>query len=268
MKTAAKARINLILLLVTLGVNALGALGYINGLSQRVVSDRYPTFITPSPSSFSIWSVIYTLLLLSMIWMVVRSKDGKAAKTIEAISLPFQVSSALNILWIVTFSYEWIGLSTLLIFALVVSLAVVNLRLKDSGGSGLRLLGLSFGLYNGWLLIASVVNASAFLVKQGWNGFGLLPQTWAVIMLAAAPLVAAAVLLRLRNAALALPIAWAYFGIRQVHLAGGVYAGAYPSIATAALIGCVALVLLAAAVFLWNGRCLLPKEKVFPREAA
>ena len=59
MKERKKAIINLLILFLTFVINALGALGLINGYSQKEVSDRYLTLITPSPTTFSIWSIIY-----------------------------------------------------------------------------------------------------------------------------------------------------------------------------------------------------------------
>jgi hypothetical protein len=67
-----KVWINGLFLAVTLAVNTLGATGIINGLSQKQVSDRYPTLITPSPATFGIWSVIYSLLIASVIVMIVK----------------------------------------------------------------------------------------------------------------------------------------------------------------------------------------------------
>ena len=64
MDTTKKAWINAGFLLVTLIVNALGGLGFINGLSQKEVSDMFDTIITPSPSTFSIWGLIYSLLII------------------------------------------------------------------------------------------------------------------------------------------------------------------------------------------------------------
>ena len=83
----------------------MGALGVINGLSQKEISDKYITLITPSSSTFSIWSVIYILLLISVILMIIRKDDDYYQKAVDEISGLFRVSSILNIVWIVTFSY-------------------------------------------------------------------------------------------------------------------------------------------------------------------
>lgn len=261
MKTKTKAWVNLALFFTTLGVNTLGAMGFINGLSQKEISDKYATLITPSSSTFSIWGVIYVLLLIALIYMIVKSKDEKTAQTIEAISLPFWVSSAANILWIVTFSYELIGISSLLILALVVSLAIINIRLQAPQGIGLKINALAFGLYNGWLIVATVVNVAAFLVQAKWDGFGLSLDTWAVIILIVALLLTSLIQLRLRHAALTLPLAWAYYGIWQQHRALGFHAGAYPAVITAAIVIGIAYVIIAVVVFLRNGRCLLPARQ-------
>lgn len=71
-----KSWINAALLVATLIVNALGATGIINGLSQKEISDRYQTLITPAPSTFSIWSVIYTFLIISIVVLVIKAKDN------------------------------------------------------------------------------------------------------------------------------------------------------------------------------------------------
>lgn len=267
MKRNVKAWANLLLFLLTLGVNTLGAVGVINGMSQKEVSDAYPTLITPSPSTFSIWGVIYVLLLVSLIYMLVKHQDERVGQLIDTITVPFWVASVSNILWIVTFSYEWLGISTVLIAALVVSLAVLNGRLGTPQRIGEKVNALAFGLYNGWLIIATVVNISAFLVQAKWDGFGLTQDTWAIIILLAALVITTLIQLRLRNAALTLPVAWACFGIWQVHQAGGAFAGQYPGVGTVAIILTVVHVLIAVAVFVLNGLCLLPKDRKGERVA-
>lgn len=261
MQAKTKSWINLGLFLLTLAINTLGAMGFINGMSQKAVSDAYPTLITPSPATFSIWGVIYALLLLSLVLMIITSKQERTAKLIDRISVPFWISCALNILWIVAFSYQWIGISTLLILAFVMTLAIINGRLTTPDGIAQKINALAFGIYNGWLIIATVVNVAAYLVQQKWNGFGLAADVWAVIILIVALFVTGLIQLRLRNAALTLPLAWAYFGIWQQHQAQGMYAGQYPAIVTVALTISILFVLIAVFVYIKNGFCLLPKQR-------
>ncbi|NLB38299.1 MAG: tryptophan-rich sensory protein [Clostridiales bacterium] len=258
MNTRMKAILNVLFFLATVAVNALGATGGINGLSQKVVSDRYDTLITPAPFAFSIWGVLYVLLLATLLFLLIRHKTESVGRVVDQISPLFWVSSVMNIAWIVAFSYEQIGLSTVLILGLAVSLALINLRLKSASGMAARLGGLTFGLYNGWLLIATFVNVAAWLVKAGWDGFGLAPATWTLIILVLALVGTLVIQFSLRNAALTLPIAWAYYGIFSRHSATGFWQGQYPQVSTTALIGVVAAVAITVGIFLWNQRCVLP----------
>lgn len=260
--TKTKAILNLLLLALTLAVNALGALGLINGLSQKAVSDRYDTLITPSPFAFSIWGVLYLLLLATMVYWLIKHKEGPAARAVDTLSPLFFLTCAFNMAWIAAFSYELIGLSTLFILGLAVSLALINRKLASLYGMAARLGGLSMGMYTGWILVASFINAAAFLVKGQWQGLGLSATVWAIIILALALLGTLLIQLRLRNAALTLPIAWAYYGIYSRHSASGFWQGQYPQIAAAALIGAILALAMALWVFLWNKRCVLPlREK-------
>src|SRR5574344_2139629 len=99
-----KAWINGLFLIVTLVINTLGAVGLINGLTQKQISDMYVTLITPSPTTFSIWSIIYSLLIISVIVMIVKRNEPYYQKAIEEITLLFRISCILNIAWIVAFS--------------------------------------------------------------------------------------------------------------------------------------------------------------------
>ena len=258
MNTKVKAWINLVVYLAMVAVNALGAFGYINGLSQKEVSDRFDTLITPSPFAFSIWAVLYTLMLITVVYWLWKHGHAETAHLVDEVSPLFWLSSVMNIAWIVAFSYEMIGLSTLFILGLFVSLALMSERLKRHTGMGFPLGGITFGLYAGWILIATFVNVAAFLVQRGWNGFGIAPNTWAVIILVAAVFITVLIQLRLRNAALTLPIAWAYVAIWHRHSAQGTYQGQYPMVGTVALLGAAVALAVVVVVFIQNNRCVLP----------
>ena len=105
MNRVKKAWVNLIFLAVTLVINTLGAKGLINGLTQKQISDMYITLITPSPATFSIWSVIYSLLLISIMAMIIKNNDPYYQRAVDQISTLFRVSCALNIAWIIIFSF-------------------------------------------------------------------------------------------------------------------------------------------------------------------
>lgn len=260
MDTTKKAWVNGLFLVATIGINALGALGYINGLTQEEISNRFVTLITPSPFTFGIWGVIYSLLIISVIMMIVKKNDAYYQRAVDRITVLFIVSCILNMAWIIAFSYVQIELSVLFIFGFVITLALICQELSQLGNGKHWLLPLSFGIYTGWLFIATVVNTAAMLVKLNWNGFGFADDIWAIIILIIAILLVIVVLLRIRNAAFPLPVAWAYFGIYQFLKAPEGFGGEFVLLQNIALAGVVVLVILAAIQLYRNQMSLIPKS--------
>jgi len=252
------AWVNLIVFLITLAVNTLGGLGLINGLNQKEVSDMFPTLITPAPFTFSIWGVIYLLILISLIAMIIKSNSTYYQKAIDNISVLFRVSCLFNMAWIVSFSYVKIGLSVLFIFGILISLTLLCLKLLKIQTEKQILIPLTFGLYTGWVFIATVVNISAFLVKINWDGFGIADEIWAVIVLIVAVILVFLVLNRLKNAVFPLPIAWAYLGIYVSLFSPEGYNGQYELLQITALAGMVVLIIAAIFQLIRNQYSLIP----------
>lgn len=253
-----KALINVLFLLATLVVNGLGAAGVINGLSQKVISDRYLTLITPSPSTFSIWSLIYSLLIIALIVMVVKKDDHYYQKVIDEITNLYRISCVFNIVWIVLFSYLLVELSSLFIFGFLVTLSLICIKLIKINDKKRYLVPLTFGLYTGWLMIATVVNISASLVKLEWSGFGIGLEIWAIITLVISVVLVYLVQLSNKNAAFPLPIAWAYYGINKNLIAVEGFGGEYQLLPLIALVGVVVLIGLGAIQLYKNQWALLP----------
>jgi translocator protein len=255
-----KAWINGFFFVATLAINTLGAIGIINGLSQKQISDMYVTLITPSPSTFSIWSVIYSLLLISVIMMIARRNDTYYQSAVDQITVLFRISCIFNIAWIVAFSYVQIELSVLFILGFVISLSLICQKLFNIQEKKRWLLPLSFGIYTGWLFIATVVNIAAALVKLKWIGFGIADDIWAVVVLIIAVLLIILVLSKIRNAAFPLPVAWAYFGIYQYLNSPEGFKGEFGLLQTIALAGMAVLIGVAAIQFYRNHFSLLPNS--------
>ena len=260
MERTKNAWINGAFIIVTLIVNGLGAAGIINGLSQKEISDMYLTLITPSPSTFSIWSVFYTLLIISLLVMIVKKDDLYYQKATDEITWLFRISCLLNIAWIVLFSFLQIALSTVFIFGFAITLSLICLKLKKIHEPKRYLLPLTFGLYTGWLMIATVVNVAAALVKVEWGGFGIAKEIWAIITLILAVFIIFGVLGKIRNAAFPFPIAWAYLGIYQFLRAPEGFGGQYGLLQVVALAGMAVLIGMGAIQLYLNHFQLLPSS--------
>ena len=257
MDTKKKIGLNAIFFILTLVVNTLGGLGIINDMSQSDVSDKYFTLITPAGFTFSIWSVIYGLIAASLVVLYLRRETSYYQRALDKITPLFILTSVLNMAWIVLFSYELVELSTLFIFAYTIVLALICKQLLAINDRKHFLLPLTFGLNTGWLMIATVVNVASSLVKLEWNGFGLSDDLWGMIILLVAILIVIFVTTQTQNAAIPLPIAWAYFGIHQ-SLATE-HPGDYGILQMIAIIGLVILIGVAAIQLYKNQYFILPK---------
>jgi len=255
-----KSWINLILLAITLIINAMGASGLINNLSQKEVSDMYQTLITPAPFTFSIWSLIYSLLIVSIVVMIVKKNDNYYKDAVDKISFLFWLSCALNIIWIISFSYNLIGLSTIFILAFLIVMIMIIKQIAKIQKGKRWLLASTFGLYSGWLFIATVVNIAALLVKVGWGGFGIAKETWGSIILLISIGLILMVLINIKNAIFPIPIAWAYFGIYKYLVSPEGFQGEYALLKNVALIGIVILFGLSVTQFYKNNYNIMPKD--------
>lgn len=160
---------NLVMLAVTLLFNFLSATGILNNISTSEVSAMYPTKITPAGFAFSIWGLIYTLLIITMGWLFYRRENRRVSQVIDAIGYWFIIASIANISWIILFAYLQISLSTLAIIILLLSLTRILMNFKKLEIKINPLYSVTFGVYSGWVLIATVVNIAAALVKLEWG---------------------------------------------------------------------------------------------------
>ena len=58
--------------------------------------------------------------------LIIKEKETNVKKLINIFKPIYLLSSIFNILWVVTFSYEIIGISTVLLFMLLISLTTIN----------------------------------------------------------------------------------------------------------------------------------------------
>lgn len=258
MKAKHQVMVALLFLAATLVINYLGANGTFNGKSQQDVSDAYLTLLTPEPRAFFIWGVIYAGVILSLLYLLKNHNRPWAEQATNRIFVPFVVSCLLNIGFIVTFSYEWLAVSALFTLGLAICAAVLVEQMNVGRTEPLTLPAIAFGLYSGWTLIATVLNVAIWLVKIDWDRFGLTAETWAVIMLIVATLLAALVTLCLANAIVPLPAAWAFLNIGLLHGNPNGMVEASSTLQWLAYIGTVLMLALAGYMFVHNGNAVLP----------
>ncbi len=208
--------INTLALAGVLTVNALANILPINGLNTGQVSALYPTLFTPAGITFSIWSIIYVLLLGFIGFQWLQLKNERIQSIITSITPAFQVSCILNMAWIFAWHYLMVGTSVIIMLALLTSLITLFLTLqkhKSSGFAERTFLHLPFTIYLAWICVATIANLSIALYSIQWKGLGLTDAGWTVIMMTVAASLAGYITIRFLKPAFALVVIWALTGI-------------------------------------------------------
>ncbi len=229
-----------------IAVNALASLKLINGVETGDVSDAYPNLFTPAPITFAIWGAIYLLLLgftlyQAGLWDAGTGRSGVIARRIGGW---FALSCVINIAWVFCWHFFLIGLSALLMFALLLTLIVITRKLQDAEGTWVEglLARAPFSVYYGWATVAAIAGVCPWLVSVGWDGWGVPPETWTIALLALGLVIAGAVILRDRDWVYGLTLIWAYAGILYRHASAGGYGSAHAGVIVAAGLALAALI--------------------------
>jgi benzodiazapine receptor len=208
--------INVVVFVIIVAVNGLaGSTTLLNGRTSGDVSDLYPTLVTPAGYTFSIWGLIYTLLLVFIVYQVLPGNREKPF--LRQVSFLFALSGILNVLWLFLWHYDMIPPSVMLMFALLATLIAIYLRL-NIGKAAVPLrekafVHMPFSVYLGWITVATIANVAAALTSIGWDGGGIDGVTWALLAIAVALFITLAVIATRKDAAYSLVIAWALAGI-------------------------------------------------------
>lgn len=168
-----------------LGSGALGGTPVDEAAGGALAADA--THVAPGGPAFSIWSVIYTGLVAYAIWQVLPAQRADARQ--RATGWLALASLVLNAAWIGTVQADALGVGVAVIVALLVVLAVIHVRLVRSRAAGrveAVVVDTTFGLYFGWVTIATVADVAATLAASGVDELGLGPDAWAVVVLVVA----------------------------------------------------------------------------------
>ncbi|MCP8312326.1 MAG: tryptophan-rich sensory protein [Candidatus Methylarchaceae archaeon HK02M1] len=201
--------------LMTVIVNMLANVLPLNGRTTGEISDLYPSLITPANYVFSIWGIIYALLLVFIVYQALPKNREKTF--LSRIGYLFALSNIVNVIWIFLWHYDYITLSVIPMFVLLGSLIAIYLRLQI-GKSDVPLkeklcVHLPFSVYLGWITVAPIANVASALVSINWDGWGISAINWAVIVIIIALIITLAVIFTRKDIAYSLVIIWALAGI-------------------------------------------------------
>jgi hypothetical protein len=234
-----------VMFLATILTNYLANALPINNITTGGVSNAYLNLFAPASITFSIWGLIYILLFIYIIYQLGLFEKLQNEELIQKVRIYFIISCLANILWIFSWHYDYIGLSTILIIALLLSLIKINYLLKEKKLTTKEyyFMKLPFIIYFGWITIAVIANITTFLVSINWQGFGISEQIWTMIILVVGAVIGVIVTLKHKDAPYTLVLIWAYFGILIKHVSETGFNQEYTEIITI-IIFCIMLLIL------------------------
>lgn len=216
-----KIIITWLLFVGVIAVNALANILPINGYNTGQVSAFYPNTFVPAGFTFSIWGIIYLLLLSYTIgytyYTLKQEQYPKAFVFIARINIYFLLTCVFNMSWILVWHYLQIELSVVIMLLFLITL--IQLFLKSSTIANTLtstqkfILQTPFIVYLGWISVATIANITALLVAYKWNAFGITPVYWSALMILIAVLLAMLMLKKFQAITFSLVVAWALWGI-------------------------------------------------------
>jgi hypothetical protein len=195
----------------------------INGLTTGEVANKYDNLFTPAGITFSIWGVIYLLLLVFTLYQastLFKRKPSRINTLILYIGVWYFVSSLLNAAWIFAWHYELIPVSVSIMLTLLLALVLLNFGIYNFNTNLPKweclLVKAAFGIYLGWICVATIANISTWLTAIHWKG-GLAESTWTVIVVLSGAVLTFYAARRLSNPFITLAVVWAFLGIVIKH---------------------------------------------------
>jgi hypothetical protein len=198
--------INLVFFAGVFTMNYLANALPLNGKTTGQISDNLSNLFAPAGLTFAIWGVIYLLLAI----FCVLQFTPYARNISINMGWVFALSCIFNAAWLVAWHYERLPLSVLIMLGLLMCLVFINIQIKDQPNG---LVKAAFGIYLGWICIATIANVTAMLVSLDWNGFGISPVVWTIVMIAAGTLIVSLTMLKLNNPYIGVVVVWAFIGI-------------------------------------------------------
>lgn len=272
-RTRVLQSVNILFYIAMVIVNIVAATHPLNGVTTGEVAWRHPHMFLPASWTFGIWSIIYLLLLLFVIYQseairrvgphvldpeltpedaalqqpTDRAAINRPAQWVNKLDMLFALTCALNIAWIYAWHHFRYTLSTGIIFLYLICLIILYTRIQAMPHIIRRqdkwFVTIPFSVYLGWISVACISNTATMLRSAGWDGMGLDPAVWGIICTVLAVMLACFFRFRFHDQAYVLTIAWGLAGV-SMHNFRDQDSITSPLVAVAALAGAAVCVIL------------------------
>jgi len=200
---------------LALTVNILASALPLNGQNTGEISDRFQVYFVPAGYVFAIWGLIYIGWIAFTIYQFQPAQ--KESPRLRNLGYLFALSGIFNAAWLVCWHYNLFGLSVLVMLALlgllIASYLKLNVGRTSVSAAEKWSVDIPFSVYLGWISVATVANITSWLYFINWNGFGIAPQVWAVIMLVVASVLGVLMTLMRKDSGYVFVLVWSFAGI-------------------------------------------------------
>jgi hypothetical protein len=206
---------NLLSVLLALIVNILATALPLNNQTTAQISDRFKVFFVPAGYVFAIWGIIYVGWIAFTVYQFLPVH--KESPRLRGLGYLFALTGVFNAAWLFCWQYNHFTLSVLVMLILLGLLIASYLKLNVSrtsvGSAEKWCVDIPISVYLGWISVATIANISDWLYFVHWDGFGIAPPAWAVIMLTVASLLGLWMALTRRDSGYLFVFVWAFAGI-------------------------------------------------------
>ncbi|MER2028425.1 MAG: TspO/MBR family protein [Solibacillus sp.] len=196
-----------IAMIAVIVVNALSNTLPLNGQTASEISNRLEVLFTPAGYVFSIWSLIYILLVIWLITIYRKVKDNRFK---GKVGILFIISCIFNIAWLFSWHYEQFILSIIVMFFLLFTLIAIYQQYKNTEK------GLSerfpFSFYLAWISVATIANVSYVLKYHGVD-LGISEVIGSLVLVGVAVFLGYLAVAISKDIFFTLVIVWALIGI-------------------------------------------------------
>lgn len=219
---------NLLSVILALVVNVLAAALPLNNQTTAEISDRFKVYFVPAGYVFAIWGVIYIGWIAFVVYQFLPAQ--KESPRLRRLGYLFALTGVFNAVWLFCWHYNQFGLSVIVMLVLLGLLiaSYLNLNIGRTNVSAAEkwCVDIPLSVYLGWISVAAIANITDWLYFVNWNGFGIDPQVWAVIMLVIASVLGLLMAFTRRDSGYLFVFVWAFIGIAVKQSAAALVAGA------------------------------------------
>lgn len=208
----------------------------LNGVMTADITNKlYPNLFTPAGWTFSIWGLIYFLLLTHNLYIfdIIKAFNPlDDAVLLDKIGILYAISSLLNIGWLFAWHYDQMVISEIIMIGLWFVLFRIVTTIKKEKFTRLQyiFIKLPFSIYFGWISVAILANTVVMLVSLDFGFFGFDEVTWVRYAIILGAMFAAALGLKLMDMVFSFIPVWGFMGILMNHALPSGFNNQYDSI--------------------------------------